>query len=171
LRELRDVIPHVLNIQEKQLALAESERKTEQYQTLKTHHEEGRAAVEHALDVTRKKREAHRKNLMTEEQRSSEIGIRLRELSSQLTQLKLYEEQTGKLRALEKDLALLPKDPAEAVRQAQETFDHRVELGKVVPLLDRFAAARIELRKATERGETLNLAEKKTREAGEQAKK
>ena len=171
LRELRDVIPHVLIIQEKQQALAGSERNTGQLQTLKAQTEEQRGAVEHALDVARKKRESHRKNLMQEEQRLSEIGIRLRELSSQLTQLKLYEDQTAKLKAVEKDLAQLPNDPAEAVRQAQEAFDHRVELGKVVPLLDRFAAARIELRKATERGADLKVAEAKTREAGEQAKK
>jgi DNA repair protein SbcC/Rad50 len=171
LRELRDIIPHVLVIQEKQLALAESERNTSQLQTLKTQTEESRAAVEHALDVARKKRESHRKNLMQEEQRLSEIGIRLRELSGQLSQLRLYDEQTAKLKSLEKDLALLPKDPAEAVRAAQEAFDHRVELGKAVPLLDRFATARIELRMATERGETLKQDEAKTREAGEQAKK
>ena len=171
LKELRDVIPHILVIQEKQRALDESERNTTQLQTLKTQTEEGRAAVEHALDMARKKRESHRKNLMQEEQRLSEVGIRLRELSSQLSQLRLYEEQTVKLKGLEKDLALLPKDPAEVVRQAQETFDHRVELGKVVPLLDRFAAARIELRKATERGESLKVNERKTREAGEQAKR
>jgi DNA repair protein SbcC/Rad50 len=171
LRDLRDVIPHVLVIQEKQRALGESERATGQLQTLKTQAEEGRAAVEHALEMARKKREAHRKNLMVEEEQVQKTGIRFRELSGQLSQLRLYEEQTGKVKALDKDLGLLPKDPAEAVRLAQETFDHRVELGKVVPVLDRFAAARIELRKATERGETLIVAEKKTREAGEQAKK
>jgi exonuclease SbcC len=167
LKELRDVIPHVLVIQEKQRALDESERSTNQLQMLKTQSGEGRAAVEHALDVARKKRDTHRKNQFVEEQRLEEIGKRLRDLSG----LRLYEEQAVKLKALEHDLALLPKDLAEAVRQAQEAFDYRVGLQNVVPLLDRFAAARIELRKATERGGTLKRDETTTREAGEQAKK
>src|SRR4051812_7602505 len=171
LKDLRDVIPHILVIQEKQRALDESDRATTQLQALKTQSEEERARVEHALEMARKKRESHRKTLMQDEQRLGDIGIRLRELSGQLSQLRLYEEQTVKLQELEREIAKLPADPAEAVRQAQETFDHRVELGKAVPLLDRFAAARIELRKATERGETLTVAEKKTGEAGEQAKK
>jgi DNA repair exonuclease SbcCD ATPase subunit len=171
LTELRDVIPHVLVIQEKQRALEESERTTGQLQALKTQTEEGRGAVEHALDVTRKKRDQHRKNLMLEEERLQDIGKRLRELSGQLSQLRLYEEQTVKRKDLEAEIARLPNDPAEAVRLAQEAFDHRVGLQNVVPLLDRFAAARIELRRATERGETLQRDEKQTREAGEQAKK
>jgi exonuclease SbcC len=171
LKDLRDVIPHILVIQEKQRALQESERSSSQLQMLKTKSEEGRATAEHAVDVARKKRDTHRKNQFVEEQRLEEIGKRLRELTGQLSQLRLYEEQSVKLKALERDLALLPKDLAEAVRQAQEAFDYRVGLQNVVPLLDRFAAARIELRKATERGETLKRDEAKTREAGEQAKK
>jgi DNA repair exonuclease SbcCD ATPase subunit len=171
LRELRDVIPHILVIQEKQRALDDSERASGQLQTLKSQTDESRAAVETALDVTRRKRETHRKNLAHEEDRLRTVGTRLGELAGQLAQLRLYEEQTGKLKTLEKELALLPKDTADAVRAAQETFDHRVALGNVVHPLDRFAAARIELRKATERSATLIVAERNTREAGEHAKK
>ena len=154
LKELKDVIPHILVIQEKQLAMAESERNTRQLQALKEQTEAKRAEIEHALDVARQKRTSHQKSLMQEEQRLQEVGTRLRELSGHLTQVRMYEEQSAKLKQFAKDLERLPKDPAELVRQAQEVFDHRVELGKVVPLLDRFAAARLELRKATARGET-----------------
>ena len=167
---LRDVIPHILIIQEKQQALTESTRSTGQLQTLKAQHEEGRVAVEQASDIAKKKRESHRKSLMQEEQTLQEVGKRLRELSGQLTQLSLFEEQLAKLKDIEMELGQLPRDLAVTVRQAQEAFDHRVELGKVVPLLDRFAAARIELREATRRGADLKVAEQKTREAGEQAK-
>jgi DNA repair protein SbcC/Rad50 len=65
----------------------------------------------------------------------------------------------------------IPDDPDAAVRQAQEGLDHKNELGKVVPLLDRFAAARIELREATGRRETLGENEQSTRELGERAKR
>ncbi|MBO0700807.1 MAG: SMC family ATPase, partial [Zavarzinella sp.] len=171
LRDLRDVIPHLLVIQEKQLAVAESERNAGQLQALKDQYEAKKGEVEQALDVVRKKRASHQKTLMNEEHRLQEVGVRLRELTGQLSQVRLYEEQSARLKQLEGDLAKLPKDPDAAVRQAQDVLDHRNELGKVVPLLDRFAAARIELREATSRCETLGKAEHTTREAGEKARR
>jgi DNA repair protein SbcC/Rad50 len=171
LRDLRDVIPHLLIIQEKQLAVAESERNAGQLLALKEQYEAKKAEVDHALDVTRKKRATHQKTLLTEEQRLQEIGVRLRELTGQLSQVRLYEEQSARLKQLEGELARLPDDPDAAVRKAQDVLDHRNELGKVVPLLDRFAAARIELREATGRRETLGKTEQATREAGEKARK
>ena len=171
LKELKDVIPHILVIQEKQLAVAESERNSNQLAALKEQTEARRAEIDHALDVVRRKRSSHQKTLMQEEERLQEVGGRLRELSGQLSQVRLYEEQAKKLKAAADELARLPKGPPELLRRAQETFDHRVELGKVVPVLDRFATARLELRKATSRSETLRAAEQKTREAGDAAKK
>ncbi|HEX3152780.1 MAG TPA: SMC family ATPase [Gemmataceae bacterium] len=171
LRDLRDVIPHILIIQEKQQAAAESTRATGQLQKLRTQHEEERTAVEAALDVAKRKREEHRKSLMQEEQKLEDVGLRMRELSGQLSQLQLFEEQTAKLVEIENALAQLPSDPVAIVRQAQDAYDRCVELDKVAPLFDRFAAARIELREATQRGVDLKLAEQKTREAGEQAKR
>jgi exonuclease SbcC len=171
LRDLRDVIPHLLVIQEKQLAVAESERNAGQLQALKDQYEAKKSEVEQALDVVRKKRASHQKTLMTEEDRLSAVGVRLRELTGQLSQVRLYEEQAARLKQLEAELGKLPKDPEGAARRAQEVLDHRNELGKVVPLLDRFAAARFELREATARGEALGRAEQATREAGEKARR
>jgi len=171
LKELKDVIPHILVIQEKQLTLAESERNSAQLAALKEQTEAQRVEIDHAIDIVRRKRASHQKTLLQEEDRLQEVSRRLRELSGLLSQVRLYEDQAKKLRALGEELARLPKDPAEFVRQTQEAFDHRIELGKVVPLLDRFATARLELRKATAQSETLRRAEQKTREAGDAARK
>jgi DNA repair protein SbcC/Rad50 len=171
LKELKDVIPHILVIQEKQLALSESERNSTQLAVLKEQTEARRAETEHAIDVVRRKRASHQKTLMQEEERLQEVGRRLRDLSGQLSQVRLYDEQAKKRKSAADELARLPKGPAELLRRAQETFDHCVELGKVVPMLDRFATARLELRKATSRSESLRRAEQKTREAGDAAKK
>src|SRR5262245_38528559 len=171
LRDLRDVIPHLLVIQEKQLAVAESERNTSQLVALKDQYEAKKAEFDDALNVARKKRATHQKTLMNEEERLQDLGVRLRELSGQLSRVRLYEEQSARLRQLDKELDKLPKDPDAAVREAQETLDHKNELGKLVPLLDRFAAARIELREATARRETLGQNEQLTRELGEKAKR
>ena len=57
LKELKDVIPHILVIQEKQLAMAESERNTTQLQALKEQTEGNAQQIDHALDLAR--REAH----------------------------------------------------------------------------------------------------------------
>src|SRR5262249_47085610 len=170
LRELKEVIPHILVIQEKQLAIAESERNTSQLTALKDQSDARRAENEQAADVVRKKRASHQKSLMQEEQRLKDVERQLRELAGQLGQVRLFEEQTVQLRAVEQDLARLPKGPEAAVRQAQEAFDHAVEVGKAVPLIDRFAAARLQLREATTRRETLGKAEQATGEAGKGAK-
>src|SRR5262245_1025840 len=84
LRELKDVIPHILVIQEKQLAVAESERNTGQLAALKDQSDARRAEIEQAADVARKKRAAHQKSLMQEEQRLKEVELQLRELAGQL---------------------------------------------------------------------------------------
>src|SRR5439155_21065980 len=118
LRDLRDVIPHLLLIQEKQLAAAESERNAGQLLALKDQYEAKKAEVDHALDVARKKRASHQKTLRTEEDRLQAAGRRLRELTGQLSQVRPYEEQTARLKQLQRDLTRLPKDPDPARRPA-----------------------------------------------------
>jgi DNA repair protein SbcC/Rad50 len=170
LRELRDVIPHVLVIQEKQLAIAESERASNQLIILKDQADATKANVDGAIDLARKKRAAHQKSLMQDEEHSQRVSVRLRDLTGPLSQVRLFEEQTATLKQLDGELARLPANVAETVRLAQETFDLRVNLGTVVPILDRFANARTQLRDATGRAESLQKAEKATLAAGAKEK-
>ena len=127
LKELKDVIPHILVIQEKQLALTESERNSTQLAALKEQTEARRAESEHAIDVVRRKRASHQKTLMHEEERLQEFSRRLRELSGQLSQVRLYEEQAKKSEEWLTDLAdetggrlFLPKTSEEMVAGGEE---------------------------------------------------
>jgi exonuclease SbcC len=168
--ELRDVIPHVLVIQEKQRAFEESERNSQQFAAIKEQTEARRGEIEHTLEVVRKKRSSHQKTLMKEEQTLETVRDKLGRLAGPLAQLGLYEEQVARLKQLQEELDRLPKDSAELVRRAQEEFDRRVELGKVVAQLERFASARLQLREAVRRHGELEKTEQSTRQAGESAR-
>jgi DNA repair exonuclease SbcCD ATPase subunit len=170
LRELKDVIPHLLIIQEKQRSLDESTRASSQFLLLKDQSDAQAAQLRDAQEVSRKKKKSHQVALMQEEQKLEQTRARLQELAGPLSQLGLYEEQTSRLKQVDGELARLPRDLAEQVQRAQQAFDRRLELGKVAPLLDRFASARLSLREATRRSGDLHKAEKETREAGESAR-
>ena len=169
-RDLRDVIPHVLVIQEKQRAVAESDAKTKQFDALRTHALDQRVTAEDALETARKKRTSHQKTLMQDEQKLQDVGVQLRDLSAHLGTLRTYEEQTTRVEQLTKELSRLPKDVEVLVQRAQEVFDRRAELGATVPKLEQFAAARDQLRTATARVAELQKAEKETKEKGERAR-
>lgn len=170
LRELKEVIPHLLVIQEKQRASDESTRATTQLNTLKEQSVGHREEIEHAIDVARKKRTSHQKTLMQDEQKLEATREKRSKLAGPLSQLGIYEEQLKKLKSVNEQLVKLPKDIDAQLQQAQLAFDRCMELGTVVPLLDRFAAVRLQLRDSTQRSEELQRIEQTTREVGEKAK-
>jgi DNA repair exonuclease SbcCD ATPase subunit len=157
-------------IQEKQRASDESERASSQLRTLKEQSIAQREEIEHAIDVARKKRTSHQKTLMQDEQKLETTRERRGQLAGPLSQLGIFEEQSKKLKSIDEQLAKSPKDIEVQTRQAQEALDRCLELGTVAPLLDRFAAARLQLREATRRSEELELAEQSTLKVGEKAK-
>ncbi|HVK08200.1 MAG TPA: SMC family ATPase, partial [Gemmataceae bacterium] len=169
-RDLRDVIPHVLVIQEKQRAVAESDARTKQLDALREHALEQRATADDALETARKKRTSHQKTLMQDEQKLQDVGVRLRDLSAHLGTLRTYEEQTTRVDQFARELSRLPKDIDALVQQAQEEFDRRAALGATVPKLEQFAIARDQLRAATVRVAELHKAETETKEKGEKAR-
>ncbi len=170
LHELRNVIPHLLVVQEKQRAIEESERATHQLKALKEQAEAQRTTLVGAIDLARKKKSSHQISLLQLEQQLEKIRGRLHELAGPLSHLGMYDEHAARLKQFEADLERLPKNLTAAVRLAQEMFDRRVELSKVAPLLDRFAAVRMQLRDATKRSTDLEHAGKEIRESGERAK-
>lgn len=171
LRELQSVIPHLLIVQEKQRAIEESERSSKQLTLRKEQSEAERSRLDNALDLGRKKKSAHLVSIGEFEQRLEQVRNRLNQIAGPISQLGMYESQLTRLKQIDGDLRQLPKDLDKHVRAAQEDFDCKVELGKVVPLLDRFATARLQLRDANKRTADLEATEKETREHGEQAKK
>lgn len=170
MRELKDVIPHLLIIQEKQRAVEESERSSRQLLLQKEQAEADRARLDNALDLARKKKNSHHLSITEHEQRLEKIRDRLHEIAGPISQLGIYEESLARLKQLQDEVNRLPKNLADLVHSAQMKFDHVVELGKMVPLLDRFATARLQLRDANKRTNDLERSEKETREIGEQAK-
>jgi exonuclease SbcC len=170
LRELQSVIPHLLIVQEKQRAIEESERSSRQLTLRKEQSEEERARLDNALDLARKKKSAHHASVGEFEQRLEQVRNRLNQIAGPISHLELYESQLARLKQIDGDLRQLPKDLDKVVRSAQGDFDRKVELGKLVPLLDRFATARMQLRDANKRISKLETTEKETRELGEQAK-
>jgi DNA repair protein SbcC/Rad50 len=169
-RELKEVIPHLLIIQEKQRAIEESDRSAQQLNDLKEQTEAQRLELDGSLELCRKKKSSHHVSLMQYDQRLEQIRGQLREMAGPLSQLGNYEHESARLKRLDADLQRLPANLAESVRAAEAAFNNTVELGKVVPLLDQFASTRLQLRDATKRGGELACAEKETREAGEKTK-
>lgn len=170
MRELTDVIPHLLIIQEKQRAVAESERSSQQLTVLKEQSGIERSRLDNAGDLARKKKTSLQATLMQEEQRLEEVRGRLRELAGPIAQLGMFEEHSNRLKQLDEQLKRLPSSLAESVGKAQDDFDRKVELGKVAPLLDRFATVRLQIGTSTKKGNELAQSEKETRDAGEKAK-
>ena len=168
--ELRDAIPHVLVIQEKTHAAAESERTTQQLLILKENSDARRAELETAVVTARNKKSAHQKAQMKAEQELQGLGLKLRELTGQLSQVRMYEEQSARLKLSMADLARLPADPDGAVRAAQDLYEGRVALSAAVPLIDRFAVGRARLGETTARVGRLHGEEQATLEQGEKAK-
>lgn len=142
LLELREVLPHINAIQQLQAAIEESDSRTLNLLQRSEEVSKRKLELEHAHELGRKKRTSLQETLAGDEKRQRTVESQLRELEGILARVRLYEEQQGKLEKLKSDLKLLPQAPEEAVRTAQKALDEHNELGKLVPVLERFARHR-----------------------------
>lgn len=170
-RALKEVIPQVLVIQEKQRKLIESEQSSAQCTKLLDHSRSDENA--HLTNIESKKlhREKLHKNLLAEEKHLEGLTAKLRELSGQLSQVKLYEVQQVTLNRLKSDLSRLPTDLAAAVVKAEAEYERTQELGRVLPTLERLANTRTQLLAAIQQAHDATEREAKTRERGDMARK
>jgi exonuclease SbcC len=174
LRELQEVLPHILAIQEHERSVAGS------LETAKRLHGEREAALqkksalEHTIDLARQKRASLQKTIVADETTLKGVEARLRELAALLEKVKQLERQGSDIKKVESELARLPADPEQEVHRLQALHDQVVEVARVLPVLDRFQQNCAELSAARQRlGEDeKKLAEVMTagKQAGEEAK-
>jgi DNA repair protein SbcC/Rad50 len=174
LRELQEVLPHILSIQEHERSVAGSLETAKRLQGEREATLQKKAALEHTLDLARQKRASLQKTIAADETKLKGVETRLRELAGLLEKVKQLERQESEIRKVETELARLPADPEQEVRRLQELHDHVVELARVLPVLDRFQQNRAELSAARQRldkdEEKVAEVMKAGKQAGEEAK-
>ena len=170
LRELKEVLPAVSVVVTVRAKLLESEQKTARLQREREEAQARRDQAQHNLDVAKKKRATLQKTLAGDEEKLTRVVARLRELSAVLQSVKLAEDQAAELKRLEDDLNRLPKDPEAAARAAQAEHDRLAELGRVLPILDRLHAERVELVQALHREDAAHRKADEIKKTGEKAR-
>ena len=170
LRELRDVLPHVVKLQQFASSAAEASRRIEKLKGERAAAETSRASLEHELKATRDKRKSLQTTLADDERKRGDAEARLRDLTAAVNLLESVEKQEQAIHAFDDEIKRLPANPAEAVRKAQAALDRHHELSRVLPQLDRYAATRDELRSCRSRLAELEQRQKKIKLDGEQAR-
>lgn len=168
--ELKQVIPQVLIIQEKQSAILESTRRTSEFTVLKARVHEDKLAHENLIETQRKKRDELRKTQGINEQRLQDANKSMQELATHLGTLRTFEEQTIRLQRTEEQLKSFKLDPAKALADAQQAHDAAVEASMSFPIVQRFAQAREQIGQAKKRAEKLEADSQTTKANGEKAR-
>jgi DNA repair exonuclease SbcCD ATPase subunit len=166
LGELKAVLPAVSTVVTVRARLHESEHKTSRLLKDREATTVHRDQVQHNLETAKKKKANLQKTLAADEEKLAKGSARLRELASVLQGVKLAEDQQAELRRLEDELKRLPPEPESIVRAAQDAHDRLVELGRVVPILDRLHAERAELMQALPREDAAQRKADEVQEAG-----
>jgi DNA repair exonuclease SbcCD ATPase subunit len=170
LQELRDVLPHIQVVLEQRSQIEQSEAKSAALTKDRQQQDDERVAVEDALEQSRRKRTALHKATQADEQRRQQVQARFREVAVLLEKVKEYERQKNDLARLQAELARLPADSAEAVRQAREACDGLAAVAQAVTLLTRLHGQREELRAARARDAAAEQARQAVQSRGEQAR-
>src|SRR5262245_31142136 len=150
LAELREVLPLIQAAGDRRAKVRDSLKKTEQLAAQEHALADKLGECEHAAEQARKKQESLRKTLASDEQKHRDVNKQLRELSSTLSQVRLYEQQRDALQQQDKKLATFPADLADQVAALRQEGDRLDELGRAVPLLARLRGQREALRQARE---------------------
>jgi len=173
LRELQEVLPHILAIQEHERSVAGSLETAKRLQGERETALQKRSALEHALNLARQKRTSLQKTITADETKLKGVEGRLRELAGLLEKVKQLERQSLEIKKVETELARLPAEPEQEVSRLQGLHDGVVELAAVLPVLDRFQQNRAELSAARQRldRDEVKLADviKAGKQAGEEA--
>ncbi len=154
LRELRDVLPRLQVIAEQRNEVHKAEEKSKDLTKQRQKYVEELTRRDHALRQARDKRLSTQNLIDSDTARQREIAGQLRQRSIILEKLKESERHENDLQRLREEKKRLPDDPAGAVTRARETFEKLTALTQIVPLLNRLASRRDELRQAKERGQT-----------------
>jgi DNA repair exonuclease SbcCD ATPase subunit len=171
LQELKEVLPHLLTAADRRSKVRDSLKKAEQLAVQEQALAEKLAECDHAIDQTRKKQDALRKNLAGDELKHREVNRQLRDLSSVLSQVKLCEQQRETMARQEKELAAFPPDLVGRLARLRQDADRLTELDRAFPLLARLHGQRSELRQAREQEQSAVRHEKQVRERGDLLKK
>ncbi len=171
LAELREVLPLLVAAGDRRAKVRDSLKKTEQLAAQEQALADKLGECEHAAEQARKKQGSLRKTLASDEQQHRDVNKQLRELSSTLSQVKLYEQQRDALQQQDKKLAAFPADLADQVVALRQEGDRLDELGRAVPPLARLRGQREALRQAREQEEAAGRLDREVRERGDQLKK
>jgi DNA repair protein SbcC/Rad50 len=171
LKELKEVIPQINNIQVQVSGLEASKRKTEKWENNRRAIQESQTATEHTLEMVKKKRLALQKTQSSDEDRLSKVTERLRSMAGLLSQVQMFESLQTKLAELEKEINRLGDHPEQKVQEITLLHDQRIELSQIVPALQRFVHLRQELQQATSKQIQASKEENQIRLKGEELKK
>jgi len=171
LRELKDVIPHVVTIQAKQTAMGDSQKRMKKLDDDLELAEarDGKLAAD--ADTVRKKRALHQKTVADTEAKLKALADELRELTGHLAQVNLYEQQSARLGQLQQDIGRLPAVTREQAEQLETKADELQRLTHTIPLAEQFAKQRQRLQESLTRQTETTAALKATEEKGRQTRK
>jgi DNA repair exonuclease SbcCD ATPase subunit len=164
LAELRRVLPLVQAVVEQRGHIQESERNSAQLQRQKQKLEEQALHQDGALQQARQKRSTLESRITEEEGRQRQVAADFRKAAALLEKLKELERQENDLARLHEELARLPAEPQDAVRGRRAEVERLEAVSRAVPLLERLARQRDELRQALD-GEQKALAARQQVEA------
>ena len=171
LRELKEVIPHVLTVQAKQRAMEESVARAKKLADDLEMAEARAAKLDADADAVRKKRKLLQDKVVKTEAESAKLIDELRELTGHLAQVRVYEQQTARLEQFQKEIDQLPRvtrDQADALEAKADALQ-RLALG--IPLVESFAKQRTHLHESVTRRAEVAAAQKVTTEKGLKTRK
>jgi DNA repair exonuclease SbcCD ATPase subunit len=167
LAELREVLPALQTVTEQRNEIHKAEARIRELRDSKEKLNETLLRADNALKQARDKRASLQNLLKTEEDRLRGVKDRLLRATSQMANLKEYERQEADLARARDELMRLPADPAAELKKAQARIESLTTLAHVVPMLERLANRREELRAALAREQSACQAQRAIQARGE----
>ncbi len=148
LTELKAVLPTVQTVVTVRSELKLTGDRRAIYEKRREEENERRSKAESQKQRLQRQREQDAKRLHENEDLLTENVRRLRDLEGQLQTVRMVDDETAKLDRLKGEAKTLPADPEAELTRAREEEGRVLDLGRVLPILERVSTERHELTQA-----------------------
>lgn len=170
LTELKAVLPTVQTVVTVRNELKMSDERRVNYDKRREQETERKTRAENEKTRLQRQRELKVKELKGDEEMLSTAGKRLRELEGQLQTVRMVDEESAKLERLKTEGKALPADPEVELDKAREDEARLLDLGRVLPILERVNTERHDLTQAIRQEAESKKLRDKTAQDGKDAK-
>ncbi|MCU0704612.1 MAG: SMC family ATPase, partial [Fimbriiglobus sp.] len=148
LTELKAVLPTVQTVVTVRNELRLSDERRATYEKRRKEENERRSQADTQKLRLQRQRDQDSRRLQENENLLSANLLRLRELEGQLQTVRMVDDETAKLERLKSEAKSLPADPDAELAKAREEEARILDLGRVLPILERVNTERHDLAQA-----------------------